>query len=202
MQRRWAEGGAGRTGNRCTVFLAHFTTINMGCNKRYLEKEDPGLVGGKERENTFKNNSGWFDLLRIYLLFNTGRVKIEACISTVDFPSVGRLFSDLLSMPRYRTVRPSLRGQADQHWHRLSDPDTHATSLRLVGTEMSLSAQALWQSFVLCNAGERHLKTKCTPGELVLPNHRRWVGSAPAPGITRLKTSSDRLDVIPQGQLC
>ena len=57
MQKRGAESEAGRKGNRFTTFLTHFTTISMGYKKRDREKEDPGLGGGKERENTFNNSS-------------------------------------------------------------------------------------------------------------------------------------------------
>lgn len=64
--RAWAESGAGRTGNRCTIFLSHFTVIIRGYKNRHHKREDPGLRGRKERENAFKNSSSLFDLLHIY----------------------------------------------------------------------------------------------------------------------------------------
>lgn len=125
----------------------------MGCKRKCCKKKDSGPGGEKERENAFQNNSSWCDLLCIYLLLNTGRVKIEVFISRKDFSSIGRLFFGLLSVANTRLSAQAamlmITGRPTPAW---TFSQTH---IPLVCVSNMISVQVLWQSFVVWGWRER-----------------------------------------------
>lgn len=110
--------------------VKHFLHTSL-LREKVSKGEDSSLEGGKERENIFKNNWSRFDPQHIYLLLNVGRVKWSEN-RRLDFHKGfflhrKTIFWSASRVQGCQAKHGCLRGQADQFWHGLSDPGTHAS---------------------------------------------------------------------------